>query len=259
MRFGEQHHTDIERLTGRVVVLPVASLEQHGRHLPLLTDSLICEAIVRGVETELGDRVLCLPLLWIGASEHHRRFPGTISIPPALFVSLLTHMVECLVEDGFRRILVLNAHGGNDVPGRQALLDVQLQHRDLLDLWLALGSYMDLASQQIAAMPQLVQKAVTHSCELETSLILHLRPELVRLGAARGANIPFNSAFYAPDFSRPSRVYVPREYTHLSATGAFGHPELGTAEKGQDLLSVIVGEVVAFLREFSEWQPHEPG
>jgi creatinine amidohydrolase len=259
MRFGEQHHTDIGQLTGKVVVLPVASLEQHGHHLPLLTDSLICEAIVRGVEAELGDRVLCLPLLWVGASEHHRSFPGTVSIPPALFVSLLAHILECLVEDGFRRIFVLNAHGGNDVPGRQALLDVMLRHRDLSDLWLALGSYMDLAAQQIAALPQLAQKAVTHSCELETSLILHLRPELVRLEKAAGANIPFGSAFYAPDFSRPSRVYVPREYTHLSTTGAFGHPESGTAEKGQALLYVIVKEVAAFLREFAEWQPHKPG
>lgn len=259
MRFGELHHTDIKALTDRVVLLPVASLEQHGHHLPLLTDSLIGEAIVRGVEAELGEAVLCLPLLWVGASEHHRRFPGTVSIPPSLYVSLLTHMIECLVQDGFRRIFVLNAHGGNDVPGRQALLDVQLHHRDLADLWLVLGSYPDLAAPQIAALPQLDQKAVTHSCELETSMILRLRPELVRMDESHGANIPFESAFYAPDFARPSRVYVPREYTHLSTTGAFGHPEVGAADKGEALLAVIVAEVVAFLREFAGWQPHLPG
>ena len=64
-------------------------------------------------------------------------------------------------------------------------------------------------------------------------MILRLRPELVRLEAARGATIPFESAFYFPDFSRPSRVDVPRTFDQLSETGAFGHPEIAEAEKGE--------------------------
>ena len=79
MRFGELHHTDIKAQRDRVVLLPVASLEQHGHHLPLLTDSLIGEAIVRGVEAELGEAVLCLPLLWVGAflAAYVLRLPAT--------------------------------------------------------------------------------------------------------------------------------------------------------------------------------------
>ena len=90
-------------------------------------------------------------------------------------------------------------------------------------------------------------------------MILNLRPELVRPGAARGANIPFESAFYCPDFSRPSRVDVARTFDQLSETGAFGHPETGTAEKGEALFEAAAGEVVSFVREFAGWpgvRPH---
>ena len=88
-------------------------------------------------------------------------------------------------------------------------------------------------------------------------MILRLRPELVKLENACGAVIPFDSAFYCPDFSRPSRVDVPRGFDQLSTTGAFGHPEIATADKGDALFSAAVTEVVAFVREFAEWVPFD--
>ncbi len=84
-------------------------------------------------------------------------------------------------------------------------------------------------------------------------MILRLRPELVTPDAARGANIPFDSAFYVPDFSRPSRVDVARTFDQLSETGAFGHPEIATVEKGEALFAVAATEVIAFVREFATW------
>ena len=84
-------------------------------------------------------------------------------------------------------------------------------------------------------------------------MILRLRPELVKTEAARGANIPFESAFYFPDFNRSSRVDVPRAFNQLSETGAFGHPEIATAEMGEALFAAAAAEVVAFVREFAAW------
>ena len=89
-------------------------------------------------------------------------------------------------------------------------------------------------------------------------MILRLRPELVKMDAAHGANIAFESAFYFPDFSRPSRVDVPRAFDQLSATGAFGHPELAEAEKGDALFTAAVTEVVSFVREFAGWPVFAP-
>ena len=89
-------------------------------------------------------------------------------------------------------------------------------------------------------------------------MILRLQPKLVKMKAARGAEIPFESAFYCPDFSRPSRVTVARSFEQLSETGAFAKPETATAEKGESLFDVTAGEIVAFVREFASWSSFDP-
>jgi creatinine amidohydrolase/Fe(II)-dependent formamide hydrolase-like protein len=89
-------------------------------------------------------------------------------------------------------------------------------------------------------------------------MILSLRPELVKRELARGTNIAFASSFYVPDFSRPSRVAIARTFGQLSQTGAFGHPELATAEKGEKLFAAAAGEVVKFVREFRRWPAFDP-
>src|ERR1051326_8464698 len=131
MLHGEQRWTQTAANTDRVIVAPLGSLEQHGHHLPLLTDSMIGTEIARRAEAELRDEALFLPLLWVGASDHHRAFPGTVSISNSVYVEVLVDMVESLVSAGFRRIFLLNSHGGNITPGRMAIYDVQLNHRDL--------------------------------------------------------------------------------------------------------------------------------
>lgn len=258
MHFGEFKWTDIKGQTDKVVVLPLGSLEQHGHHLPLLTDSMIGTEIARRAEAELRDEALFLPMLWVGASDHHRAFPGTVSISNSVYVEVLVDMIESLVAGGFRKIFLLNSHGGNITPGRMAIYDVQLNHREIPELYLAFSSWWTIAAAQVAALTNVKQEVVTHACELESSMILLLRPELVKLEAARGANIPFDSAFYCPEFSHPSRVDVPRAFDQLSATGAFGHPEIAEPEKGEALFSAAVGEVTAFVREFAKWPVFKP-
>ena len=258
MHYGERIWTDIGDLTNKVVVLPLGSLEQHGHHLPLLTDSMIGTEVARRAEAELGDEALFLPMLWIGASHHHRTFPGTISIGNELYVQVLQDMLESLIASGFRRIFLLTAHGGNLLPGGMAIYETQMRHRDMPELWLAISSWWRLAGDAVSALVTSDQESVIHACELETSMIMHLHPTLVRSEAMRGAIIPFESAFYVPDFRRSSRVDVARTFEQLSATGAIGHPEVATAEQGEALFSAAATEVVAFVREFATWQPIEP-
>ena len=258
MQYGEHNWTQMPDLADRVVVVPLGSLEQHGRHLPVLTDSLLCAEMVRRAEAALGDTALFLPLLWCGASDHHRRFPGTVSISNETYRHMIEDILESLVGGGFRRILLLNAHGGNDMPAAAALYEVQMRHREERDLWLVLGTWFTLAASQIAAMPELEQKRVTHACELETSMMLFLRPELVEMEAARGAHAPFDSSFYDPYSGRISRVTVRRPFEHVSQSGAYGHPELATPEKGQALFEAAVTEIIACVREISAWRALEP-
>jgi creatinine amidohydrolase len=258
MQYGERTWTAIPDLAGKVVVVPLGSMEQHGHHLPLLTDSMICQEILRRAEAALGDTALFTPLLWIGASDHHRRFPGTISASLDTYKHLLEDILESLIGSGFKRILMLNAHGGNVLPGRAAMYEVQMRHRDERDLWLILGTWFELAGPQIAALDALEQKHVTHSCELETSMMLRLCPTLVDMEAARGAHAPFESAFYVPYSGRGSRVAVTRPFEHTTETGAYGHPEVATPEKGEALYAAVVDQVVACVREIAEWQTLAP-
>lgn len=258
MQFGELTWKEIEGLTNRIVVLPLASCEQHGHHLPVLTDTMICQEIVSRAESELGDTALFLPTLWIGSSDHHKAFPGTVSLSNDVYRQVLIDILESLISSGFRRIFLLSAHGGNHTPGCSAIYEVQLRHKDKPELWLVLGEWMTIAGKQIADLTDVIQSHVIHACEIETSMILRLRPTLVKMEVARGAQIPFESAFYCPDFSRPSRVTVSRSFEQLSKTGAFAQPESATAEKGESLFDVTVGEIVAFVREFAGWSTFNP-
>src|SRR4051795_12913039 len=85
------------------VVFPIAALEQHGRHMPLFTDSLLLGEVVRRAREPLADRVLFTPLMWLGNSHHHRDFPGTLSASPRVYLDLLIDLADNLIAHGFRR------------------------------------------------------------------------------------------------------------------------------------------------------------
>jgi creatinine amidohydrolase len=93
---------------------------------------------------------------------------------------------------------------------------------------------------------------------METSLVLYLRPELVQLEAARSRTEPFPSQFFGTSAGQPRRVVMPKPFDHISESGALGHPELATPEKGEALIEVGVEQVVACIREIAAWPPVEP-
>ena len=256
MQFGEMHWPEAGAAAERkaVVIVPLGSLEQHGHHLPLLTDSLIGAEVARRAEAELaGDGFLFLPILWLGASDHHRSFPGTVSVSTDTYVRMVTELADSLIGSGFRRLFFLNAHAGNINPARLALTELQIRYRkELPDLYLVFASWFDIAGKAVAAIEGLSQQVISHACEWETSAILATRPELV--GDERpSTRRSFESAFWCPDFRRPSRVDVMRTLEQSSPPGALGYPERSTAEKGEAILSVAAHEVATFLREFGTW------
>src|SRR3954467_13701396 len=164
------------------VVFPVAALEQHGHHLPVFTDSLLLGELVRRAAERLKDRVLFAPLMWLGNSDHHMDFPGTLSARPRTYLDLVSGLAHDFIRDGFRRIVFVNGHGGNDVPGKQALFELRQQHRERSDLLLLFATYWNLAEPAKAGTANggaFHQKEMAHACEWETSMILRLAPHLV--------------------------------------------------------------------------------
>jgi creatinine amidohydrolase len=252
MQWGEKTWKDISGMTEKVVVVPLGSTEQHGHHLPLLTDTMICTELAKRAESQLED-VLFLPVLWLGASDHHRAFPGTVSVNNGLYTQIIVDVLESVISAGFKRIMFLNAHGGNEIPGFSGIYEVQRKHRERKDLWIIFASWMEVASQQIASLSDLVQKRVIHACELETSMILRLTPKLVKMDEAVGTRFDFPSNFYNADFSRASRVATLRPFDHHSKTGAFGYPEKGTEAKGEALFDLAAKEIIALVKEFKTW------
>ncbi len=177
MLLSEMTWPDVAALSRDIpVVLPVAALEQHGRHLPLITDSLLLGEVVRRVAATVGDRVLFAPLQWLGNSDHHLDFPGTLSAPPRVYLDLLSGVLENLIGHGFRRLVMLNGHGGNSVPIQQVVFEVRQRHRGRDDLLLLGATYWGLGARPRAVDPQFRQERMEHACEWETSMMLRLDP-----------------------------------------------------------------------------------
>ena len=260
MQLGEHSWKKASALTDKIVVVPLGSMEQHGHHLPLLTDSMIGGEIVARAHAELKDEALFLPMLWLGCSPHHLEFAGTVSVSSGVYISMIEQIAESLIGGGFRRILFFNAHAGNSTPTSVAMSNVQLRRAtELPDLWMLSASWFSLAGGAIRKLEGFEQTKISHACEWETSQIMAIRPDLVgdERPAARfsleveGTGEP--SKFFCADFSSGSRVEVARRIDQSTPTGALGWPELATPEKGERLYDAAAQELVALVREFAQW------
>src|SRR5436190_863612 len=166
MQLAELKWPDIAALGRDVpVVIPIAALEQHGRHMPLFTDSLLLGEVVRRVTEQLADRVVFAPLLWLGNSDHHLDFSGTMSAAPRAYLDVLAGMLENFVQHGFRRIVLINGHGGNTVPAQQAVFEVRQRHRQRDDLLLLSATYWSLGGKPFEVDPSIQQRQMGHACE----------------------------------------------------------------------------------------------
>jgi creatinine amidohydrolase len=226
------------------VVFPVAALEQHGGHMPLFTDSMLLGEIVRRSAERLGGRVLWAPLMWLGNSDHHLDFPGTLSAAPRVYLDLLNGFVENFLQHGFRRFVFINGHGGNDVPGRQAIFELRQRHRARADLLLLFATYWSLGGEPWKIEPALQQRQMGHACEWETSMMLRLNPQLV--GDLKKLETVQSEHGLEP---------VPRGWTtkDRSIPGHIGSPQLATEKKGEALFQTFTDDVIEFLERVIAW------
>lgn len=224
------------------VVVPIAALEQHGHHLPVFTDSLLLGEVWRRAHAALGERVLSLPMTWLGNSDHHLDFPGTISAAPRVYLDLLAGLIDNLVFHGFKRILLLNGHGGNDVPGRQAIFEARQRYRQRDDLRLLFATYWSLGGRPWEVDSTFKQREMGHACEWETSMILRLAPELV--GDYRAAP----EVSFAQPHAPAHLGWITKD---RSSIGHIGSPHLATAEKGELLFEIFAKDVVHLLDEIA--------
>ncbi len=243
---------EVKRLKAadKLILFPLGSFEQHGPHLPFTTDTDIVTAVARGIERKRPAKILCLPTLWPGHSTHHLFFPGTMSVSQMSYIQLLIELSRSVVNLGARKIFLLNGHGGNDVPIRAALRELKTECPKIRFVF---ASYWSLAGETIRKTRQSGFGGLGHACEMETSIMLHLCPERVKLKLAKRDGPKHTDTYRKSDLQYGRPVYFVNEFQEVTKTGAIGHPDLASAEKGKRFLEGIVKDVLAFAEDFAKW------
>ena len=220
-----------------VVVVPIAAVEQHGPNMPTGTDTIICTAVVEALEKRSSEQVLLTPTVWLGASAHHLRFGATISSDLETYIATLCDIATSLLDDNFRRILFVNGHGGNVDPLRVALREIQPIYPDAL---LVGGPYWSVADDLIKTTLEGDHKSVGHACELEASLVLHLRPDLVDPKSLTDAGNLVTDQI--------NGLFVSRDMYQRTNAGFTGRPDLASPEKGATLFNGIVDRLTSTVQ-----------
>lgn len=253
MRWEEMTSPEIGALDREktVVILPIGSVEQHGNHMPVGTDTILSHAVSLAAAGQAGDAVV-LPPPWYGFSAHHMRFPGSVTLRVETLLALAGDIVDSVVAHGFKRILVVNGHGGN--AGAIDVLASTLGHRHYGVARIATLTYFALARDSIAALRRSEPGGMGHACEFETSLVQHLRPELVKIERAETTYPDPGSAYLTTDLIGGQAVRVYHDFADLSPTGTLGDPALASPEAGDKFFAASVKALGEFIADFRSWQ-----
>lgn len=217
------------------VILPVGSTEQHGAHLPIGTDVIIAEAVAQGICKQM--KTLVLPALPISTCYEHRGKKGSVWMKPDTFYNVIRDVVVCLRQQGFKKIVIMLAHGGIFVAG-PVIRELNATYNDIKVLKVELVDF-----SQKEEIKQVIESSNNvHACEIETSLMLYLEEEYVKKDKI---------VDFIPDVPREFLNYV--SLFKFSPNGVWGAPSLATKEKGKKIYDFMVKEAVNYIKETFEY------
>jgi len=243
-----------DRERNKVVVIPIGHTEQHGFHLPLSTDTLIIEAIGKGTAIAAPHQATALPVMPYGVSTHRQSFAGTLNACGRAFEDFWISVVDVLAARGFNRFYLINGHGGNSSYIINAIKSAGERHRRIFcaTAWLYLSGPDGVA--MLEKYRQSTRGGMGHACELETSLILHLKPDLVHMDRVVDETDFISTPSYYMDWVEGGALVANPPWDDDSQTGAYGKGSLGTAEKGKIWLEAAIAEKVSHVAEIHDQQ-----
>jgi creatinine amidohydrolase len=229
---------------GAIVLLPVASMEQHGPHLPVGVDTILCEGVCKAAaEAIAGEMAVVVgPTLWCGMAEHHMDYGGTFTFDIPTYRAVLLCLLKSIGRHGFSRVLIVNGHGGNIAALAAFLPDFARG----TNLQIRATTYYELAKPAIGPLLE-DQDGVRHACEAETSMMMVLAPDTVRREKLPEAHGPEHST------PQPAGVGRFRSFRDFSSSGVVGDARRASSEKGAKLVAACRDAVVAVLRDAAMW------
>ena len=244
---SESNYAQVKESSYEVAVLPFGATEPHNLHLPYATDTL--EATIIGQHichsaAERGAKVVLLPTIPFGTETNMREFPLAMNLNPSTLGLVIQDLVESLLDSGIRKVLLLNSHGGNDFKPLVRELAGQLDAHLFICNW-----YQTISDRYF----EIFENAEDHAGEMETSFALAYFPQLVSknddgsLAADEGECNP--TRFTALN---EGWVSISRPWHLLTSNSGAANPHQATAEKGQQLMGVLVDRIADFIVELSE-------
>jgi len=256
-RYGELTWPQVKdaAAAGKVAVVPVATIEDHGLHLPIDTDVRLCNAACERAVEAASDRAVLVPPINHGFSPHHMDFPGAITIGAETFIRYGVDVCTSLAHHGFGRILIVNGHGSNtpfvDVIARLAVVECDVLAA-AVNYWAAPGVRETAESLRESD----AIGGMNHACEFETSIYLALAPNLVDMTKAKREMQHRPTKNYWTDLvAGDGPLMMMEHWSAISDTGVMGDPTKATAAKGERLLAAAASGLVELIDELRARSP----
>ena len=236
----------------KVVIIPIGHTEQHGFHLPMSTDTLIIDAISKGIGATAPEQATSLPVMPYGVSTHRQAFAGTLNAGGRAFEDFWIGVIDALVNRGFDRFYMISGHGGNGSFLVNVVKYSGERHRRIFcaTAWLYLSGPDGIAA--LEKYRRSSRGGMGHAGELETALILHLRPDLTHMERVVDETDFITTPSYYMDWVEGGALTANPPWDDDTATGAYGAGSLASAENGRLWLEAATAEKVEHVAEIHE-------